>query len=180
VAAAAAVAWVTRGEPLDGLLDFVTRAVERITPEALVAMGAFPDLVERFGVGEMLAAVENVRAHQEDEADDVCHVTGGGWIGEEAVAAALWCVLRAKGDFGESVRRGANSSGDSDSIASIAGGIAGAHAGVDAIPADWVRDVEESSRLDLLARTLHRVAVTGAPATPDPELRFFSARSSDL
>jgi ADP-ribosylglycohydrolase len=179
VAAAAAVAWAARGEGLDGLLDFVEACVKRITPEQLVEMGAFPQLVDRYGVGEMTAALQNVRANQDRDEDDVCHVTGGAWIGEEAVAAALWCVLRAGGDFRQSVLRGANSSGDSDSIASIAGGIAGAMAGVAALPSEWVRDVEQGARLRALAVALHHVATTGEVVSPDPELAFFSGRVRD-
>ena len=179
VAAAAAVAWTARGEGLEGLLDFVEACVERITPEQLVEMGAFPEVVERVGVGEMTAALQNVRANQDREDDDVCRITGGAWIGEEAVAAALWCVLRAGGDFRQSVLRGANSSGDSDSIASIAGGIAGARAGLDALPSEWVRDVEQGPRLHALAVALHHAATTGEAVSPDPELSFFSRRARE-
>ena len=179
VAAAAAVAWAARGEPLAGLLDFVESCVTRITPEQLLEMGAFPDLVERFGVTEMLDSLQDVRANRDVEDDDVCHITGGGWIGEEAVAAALWCVLRAEGDFRQSVLRGANSSGDSDSIASIAGGIAGAMCGLHALPLEWVRDVEEGARLRELGRVLHHVATTGEVRPPDPALTFYTRRPTE-
>jgi ADP-ribosylglycohydrolase len=179
VAAAAAVAWAARGGGLDGLLDFVASCVARVTAEAMIEMGAFPALVERVGVGEMRSALDNVRAHRDREVDDVCCVAGGGWIGEEAVAAALWCVLRERGDFRKSVLRGANASGDSDSIASIAGGIAGAMAGASALPADWTRDVEDSARLFALARTLHRVATTGEAQALEPTLGFWDAGPGD-
>ena len=62
---------------------------------------------------------------------------GEGWVAEEAVALALYCVLRYPDDYVAIVRRGANSSGDSDSIACIAGGISGALLGLDAIQTDW-------------------------------------------
>jgi ADP-ribosylglycohydrolase len=62
---------------------------------------------------------------------------GEGWTGEEAVALALYCVLRYPDDYVACVRRAANSSGDSDSIACIAGGIMGARLGLDAIPEEW-------------------------------------------
>ncbi len=62
---------------------------------------------------------------------------GEGWTGEEAIALALYCILKYPDDYVACVRRGANSEGDSDSIACIAGGIMGARLGLEAIPADW-------------------------------------------
>jgi ADP-ribosylglycohydrolase len=45
------------------------------------------------------------------------------------------------------VRRAAYSSGDSDSIAALAGALAGARHGVGAWPAAWVEAVEHRERL---------------------------------
>ncbi len=73
---------------------------------------------------------------------------GEGWIAEEAVALALYCVLRYPDDYAACVRRAANSDGDSDSVACIAGGIAAARAGVlDALPAPWIRSAENRATL---------------------------------
>ncbi|MCS7069911.1 MAG: ADP-ribosylglycohydrolase family protein, partial [Anaerolinea sp.] len=60
-----------------------------------------------------------------DEIAAMRHI-GQGWIAEEAVALALYCVLRYPDDYAACVRRAANYEGDSDSIACIAGGIMGA------------------------------------------------------
>ena len=62
---------------------------------------------------------------------------GEGWTGDEAIALAIYCILRYPDDYVACVRRAANTEGDSDSIACIAGGIMGAHLGLEAIPADW-------------------------------------------
>ncbi|MBW1675411.1 MAG: ADP-ribosylglycohydrolase family protein [Deltaproteobacteria bacterium] len=51
----------------------------------------------------------------------------------------------------EKVVRGANTDGDSDSIACIGSSISGAYLGIDAIPEDWVKRIEKSSYLDDLA-----------------------------
>jgi ADP-ribosylglycohydrolase len=40
-----------------------------------------------------------------------------GWIGEEAFALALYCFLRYPMDYKKAILRGANTNGDSDSIA---------------------------------------------------------------
>lgn len=88
---------------------------------------------------------------------------GEGWVAEEAVAAALWCVWRHPDDFRAAVLRAANTDGDSDSVACIAGGIAGARLGLEAIPAEWVRDVEDAAYLQDVGR---RLAAARASSTP--------------
>jgi len=79
---------------------------------------------------------------------------GEGWIAEEAVALALYCFLKYPGDYVKTVLRGANTNGDSDSVACIAGGISGAYLGVAAIPDRWINNIEKSSYLEELALQL--------------------------
>lgn len=79
---------------------------------------------------------------------------GGGWIAEEAVSMALFCVLRHPTDYVAAVRLGANISGDSDSVASIAGGLMGARLGTKAIPPDWLARLENRAYLQDLAERL--------------------------
>ncbi len=93
-----------------------------------------------------LLRVGHVLAWNDEEAA-LDHI-GQGWTGEEALALALYCLLRSPDDYTACVRRAANTNGDSDSVACIAGGILGARLGLDAIPADW-RDRCEH-RADLL------------------------------
>jgi ADP-ribosylglycohydrolase len=91
---------------------------------------------------------------------------GGGWIAEEAVALALFCVMRHPSDYVAAVRLGANISGDSDSVASIAGGILGARLGTLALPSDWVERLEDRERLMALAERLaHKKSELLAPAS---------------
>jgi ADP-ribosylglycohydrolase len=77
---------------------------------------------------------------------------GEAWIGEEAVAMALYCVLRHPDDYVACVRTGVNVTGDSDSIGCIAGGIMGARLGPDAIPADWIARCQHADEIRALAR----------------------------
>jgi ADP-ribosylglycohydrolase len=81
---------------------------------------------------------------------------GKGWTGDEAIALALYCVLRSPDDYPTCVRRAANSNGDSDSIACIAGGIMGARLGLEAIPADWRTRCERSDYLAELGTRMAR------------------------
>lgn len=79
---------------------------------------------------------------------------GEGWVAEEAVASALYCVMRHPDDYAAAVLCGANTDGDSDSIATIAGSIMGARLGIDAIPERWQQNVEDSAMLSHLAGAL--------------------------
>lgn len=90
----------------------------------------------------------------EDEVSALNHI-GQGWVGEEAVALALYCVLKYPDNYLACIRRGANSDGDSDSIASISGGIMGAKLGLEAIPNDWRKRCENADYIDDIA---HRMA----------------------
>jgi ADP-ribosylglycohydrolase len=84
---------------------------------------------------------------------DPCLVTGAGWVAEEALATALYCYLISPGDPVAVVARGAASSGDSDSIACLAGSFAGAAVGMSAWPASWSQRIEYRDRLTRLGDT---------------------------
>jgi ADP-ribosylglycohydrolase len=86
--------------------------------------------------------------------DNDAYALGEGWIAEEAIASAFYCFWRHPRDFRACVLEGVNTDGDSDSIASIAGGIAGAALGIDAIPSEWRSGVENSGLLHELAERL--------------------------
>ena len=79
---------------------------------------------------------------------------GGGWIAEEAVAMALYCVMRYPSDYVATVRLAANISGNSDSVASIAGGILAVRLGTGGIPPDWLAQLENREYLTDLADRL--------------------------
>jgi ADP-ribosylglycohydrolase len=82
---------------------------------------------------------------------DPCLATGAGWIAEEALATALYCYLISPDEPVAVLGRGAASSGDSDSIACLAGAFAGAALGVGAWPSAWQSRIEYAERLARLA-----------------------------
>ena len=75
---------------------------------------------------------------------------GLGWIGEEALAIAVACLL-AQSDPNEALLLAVNHSGDSDSTGAIVGNLVGAHYGIDALREDWCREIELRSLLDSIA-----------------------------
>ncbi|MBN1645187.1 ADP-ribosylglycohydrolase family protein [Candidatus Woesearchaeota archaeon] len=79
---------------------------------------------------------------------------GQGWIGEEAVAMALYCFLKNPFDYEKTVLTAANCEGDTDSVACIAGAISGTYNGTEKIPEKWVNNVEDSEYLKEIAEKL--------------------------
>ncbi|MBQ0987074.1 ADP-ribosylglycohydrolase family protein [Streptomyces sp. F63] len=90
---------------------------------------------------------------------------GGGWIAEEALAIAVYCVLVHTPDrreaggpatasataIREALLLSVNHSGDSDSTGSLCGNLLGAHHGDLRLPQDWLRRVEGRATITLLA-----------------------------
>ena len=135
-----------------GAAYLVKLALDDVPPDQMIpALLAFTKGIS----GEFDRAILKINEclDWEDE-EKALEYLGRGWIGEEAVALALYCFLRYPDDYAKTVLRGANTAGDSDSIACIAGGISGARVGVEGIPAEWVRNIEKSDYLDDLALRL--------------------------
>jgi len=135
----------------------VALALEDATPgEMAVAVrdecgGQTPDFDE---------AMDRFYALRDAEPAEALAATGIGeaWIAEEAVAASLYCLRRHPDDFRAAVRTASVTDGDSDTIATIVGGVAGARLGVDAIPDAWRKEVENADGLVKLARRLFEAA----------------------
>jgi ADP-ribosylglycohydrolase len=67
---------------------------------------------------------------------------GEGWVGEEALAIAVYCSLKHRDDFKKAIIASVNHSGDSDSTGAITGNILGAYLGLSSIPEEWVKKLE--------------------------------------
>jgi len=92
---------------------------------------------------------------------------GAGWVGEEALAIALYCSLSSPDDWERGVLAAVNHSGDSDSTGSITGAILGALLGREALPSPWVAQLESSAGISAVADDLFRVVREGAePLSP--------------
>jgi ADP-ribosylglycohydrolase len=104
------------------------------------------------GWDECAAALDRVRDALAAGAydGDPCLATGAGWIAEEALATALYCYLISPEEPVAILGRGAASSGDSDSIACLAGSFVGAATGLGAWPGPWQTQIEYADRLSRL------------------------------
>ncbi|MFF8603027.1 ADP-ribosylglycohydrolase family protein [Streptomyces sp. NPDC015232] len=77
----------------------------------------------------------------------------------EELPVALGMLLVGDGDYRRSVLGAVNYGRDCDSIATMAGALAGALHGESAVPAEWAKRVAEASRLDLHAPAAALTAV---------------------
>ncbi|GGT35878.1 hypothetical protein GCM10010271_44950 [Streptomyces kurssanovii] len=77
----------------------------------------------------------------------------------EELPIALGMLLVNDGDYRRTVLSAVNYGRDCDSIATMAGAIAGALSGESAVPEEWARQVAEASRVDLHAPAAELAAV---------------------
>ena len=67
---------------------------------------------------------------------------GEGWVGDEAIAIAIFAVMRHIDNFEDCIVCAVNHDGDSDSTGAIAGNIIGAILGYSAIPGYYLGNLE--------------------------------------
>jgi len=77
---------------------------------------------------------------------------GSGWV-VESLEAALWCFWHGR-DFEDTILRAANLGDDADTTAAIAGQLAGAFYGADAIPRPWRERLALGDEIAALAQHL--------------------------
>ncbi|MEU7555912.1 ADP-ribosylglycohydrolase family protein [Streptomyces sp. NPDC044571] len=89
----------------------------------------------------------------------------------EELPIALGMLVVADGAYEGAVLGAVNYGRDCDSIATMAGAVAGALSGVSAVPAAWAKQVAEASRLDLHAPAAALAAVAREVFTRDRDRR---------
>lgn len=120
---------------------------------------ALEELKKHNGHQECSSLIQKAIALSQDNTEPLTAITqlGEGWVGDEAIAIAIYCALKEKSDFKKALLLSVNHNGDSDSTGAITGNILGAYLGIDAIPVLWVQNVEFADVLieiadDLLTR----------------------------
>lgn len=116
------------------LKDVVTEAVDntaKLFKEAKV-IGYYVNLMNK--------AIE--LAYSDIKDIEAIHQLGEGWVAEETLAIAVFCVLRYEKDFDKAIRCAVNHNGDSDSTGSVTGNILGAYIGYEDIPQKYKDNLE--------------------------------------
>ena len=86
---------------------------------------------------------------------------GEGWVGEEALAIAVYCALKFEDNMADCLSAAVTHDGDSDSTGAIAGNILGTWLGVEGIPADWLAQLEMREVIDSMAVRLYEAENAG-------------------
>ncbi|MBR3297934.1 MAG: ADP-ribosylglycohydrolase family protein [Clostridia bacterium] len=92
-------------------------------------------------LAELIGLAVSLSENSESDLDNI-HALGEGWVGEDALAIAIYCALRYENDFSAGIIAAANHNGDSDSTAAICGNILGAKLRYSAIEEKWKRELE--------------------------------------
>ncbi len=94
---------------------------------------------------------------------------GEGWVGDEALAIALYCALRYPTDIRQALIAAVNHDGDSDSTGAVCGNILGAALGMSAIPAQYLEKLELRDVICEVADDLVQdCPITEYSDSPDP------------
>ncbi len=119
------------GKPLDEIILESVKAAEE----------EWKDLGATAEIADMMRRAADLAFTDIPEVNAI-HSIGGGWVGDEALAIAIYSVLRHPDDIRECLITAVNHSGDSDSTGAIAGNILGAYLGASAVPSDWAAKIE--------------------------------------
>ena len=101
----------------------------------------FPNAKHLF---ELIALIDKAIALANKDVDDVEAISelGQGWVAEETLAIAIYCVLKYPNDFDKAIIASVNHSGDSDSTGAVTGNILGAYLGLSKIPDKYLKNLE--------------------------------------
>ena len=130
------------GRTLEEIILASLARMQRLFPDPETEM--FADLIRR--------AMDLATADLPDT--EAIRDLGEGWVGEEALAIAVFCALRYQDDLAECLVAAVTHDGDSDSTGAIAGNILGAWLGASAIPAQWLAAIDT---LDIVERMAVRI-----------------------
>ncbi len=101
---------------------------------------------------------------------DAVKKLGEGWVGDEALAIAIYATIRHEGDFERAIVAAVNHSGDSDSTGAIAGNIIGVQSGANAIPSKYLENLECRVLIELIGEDLFAASTVSDFATSRPDV----------
>lgn len=146
---AAEAASITHGHPSGflsaGSLAVIVSDVAAGRPLVVAAEHAV-DQVARYPRSDetahaILAAIDLAR-REPSPTPELVETLGGGWVGQETLAIALYAALTAS-SFEGGVLAAVNHSGDSDTTGAVAGNLLGTRFGVGGIPTRWLDGLVE-------------------------------------
>lgn len=148
---------ITHGHPSGylsaGALAYIIAAIVEGSCLEEAIVGALAVLKDYDGHEECAVILKKaIELAGSDLADsEAIKILGEGWVGEEALAIAVFCALKHRDDFRQAIIAAVNHSGDSDSTGAITGTILGAYLGLSSIPEEWVKKLEIREVIEQIA-----------------------------
>ena len=131
--------------------DSLIRAVDQSVYDELPRHKNFEETFAALDSAIKLANNKSV-----EPSPETIELIGGGWVGEEALAIAIYCSLTHENDFRRAILLSINHSGDSDSTGAITGNILGTLHGIKTIPSDWLERLELRPEIEKVADELYK------------------------
>ena len=99
---------------------------------------------QQYNIGHLMSLTNLALSLVDAPTSDVENMEkiGGGWVGDEALAMAIYCTAKYFDNFEKAMIASVNHGVDSDSTGAITGNILGAVVGYDAIPKFFKEDLE--------------------------------------
>lgn len=130
---------------------------------------------EQKALGELWAQIEKAVSMAADisvlDEFAIPHL-GEGWTGDEALAIAIYCMMKHLDSFEGALAAAVNHDGDSDSTGAICGNLMGAIVGVSAIPQHFKQNLELRDLLFDMADDIVKgctISEYHSPSTPEEE-----------
>ena len=177
----------------DGGIDVHDKTTARKRFDAIVmeALNLLPQLIVMDNVSEvtwktvvrqkdLVEQALRLADNNSPDVDNIRHL-GEGWVGEEALAIAVYAVARHIDSFADTLIAAVNHDGDSDSTGAIAGNIIGAMIGYEAIPAQFKTHLEMHDVILAIADDLHQGCIIDSETEEDtPEKKQWYDRYVDM
>ena len=108
-------------------------------------------------ISELMSLLDKAIELSKMDVDDLEAIRdlGEGWVAEETLAIAVYCVLKYSNNFEKAIIASVNHSGDSDSTGAVTGNILGAYLGLSAIPQKFLEKLELKSIITEIADDLY-------------------------
>lgn len=171
------VAGITHKHPLGQLpAALLTYIIEKVLPLAYITQTQFCQYIHEglnylqkkyadqqvhLDVLKELAIKAITLSSQKKTDAEAISSLGEGWVAEETLAIALYCVLKYIDDFESAIIASVNHSGDSDSTGAVTGNIMGAILGYHSIPTHFTDKLELKWLIEELASDLATVIPVG-------------------
>jgi len=97
----------------------------------------------------------------------------------DTLEAALWCLLKTK-SYKDCVLKAVNLGGDTDTVAALAGGLAGIYYGYDAIPKEWTEKIARFDYIEDLCDKLSTRVSAGDSKFSSDDLKIIQERFHEL